>query len=341
MDLTTTYMGLKLKSPLVVGASAPLTESLDNIKRIEDAGGAAIVLYSLFQEQFPPEKFHLEHNLNCGRKNLAKAISCFPQEKFFHFGAEEYLNHIRQAKEMIEIPIIASLNGCDLGGWVHYSKQLEQAGADAIELNIYQVPTDFNQTGAEIEQNYLEILKAVKADVNIPVALKISPFFANMANTAKQFADAGADALVLFNRFYQPDIDLEKLQVTPHLLLSQPQAMRLPLRWIAILYGRINTDFAATSGISHGTDVIKMMMVGAKVTMIVSALLYHGIQYLMNIETEIRDWLEEHEYESIQQIQGIISQLNYPEQSAFERAQYIRTLQTYSPTWAKNIPVKV
>lgn len=341
MDLSTTYMGLKLRTPLVVGASAPLTEDLDNIKRIEDAGGAAIVLHSFFEEQLQRERLELEHHLNYGTDSFAEALTYFPEPDVFHIGAEEYLNHIRKAKEITDIPIIASLNGYDLGGWVHYSKQVEQAGADAIELNIYNVPTNFEQSGAELEQSYVEILKAVKADVKIPVALKISPFFTNMANMAKQFADNGADALVLFNRFYQPDIDLEQLEVTPHVLLSTPQAMRLPLRWIAILSGRIKTDFAATSGIHHGEDVIKMMMVGANVTMLVSVLLRYGIQYLQNLEGEIEDWMENHEYHSIQQMQGSMSQINCPDESAFERSQYMRAIQTYHPAWAKNIPIKL
>lgn len=341
MDLTTTYMGLPLKSPLVVGASTPLTENIDNIKRIEDAEGAAVVLHSFFEEQLQRERLELEHHLDYGTNSFAEALSYFPEPEVFHIGAEEYLNHIRQAKEMTDIPIIASLNGYDLGGWVHYSKQVEQAGADAIELNIYNVPTNFNQSGIEIEQSYLDILKAVKADVNIPIALKISPFFSNMANMAKQFADNGADALVLFNRFYQPDIDLEQLEVTPNILLSTPQAMRLPLRWIAILYGRINTDFAATSGIYTGEDVIKMMMVGANVTMIVSALLRHGISYLVDLRSKVVKWMEDHEYQSIKQMQGSMSQINCPDESAFERVQYMRGLQTYQPVWAKNIPLKM
>jgi dihydroorotate dehydrogenase (fumarate) len=333
-------MGLKLKSPLVVGASAPLTESLDNIKRIEDADGAAVVLHSFFEEQLQRERLELEHHLDYGTHSFAEALTYFPEPEIFHIGAEEYLNHIRKAKEITEIPIIASLNGYDLGGWVHYSKQVEQAGADAIELNIYNVPTNFEQSGAEIEQSYLDILKAVKADVSIPVALKLSPFFSNMANMAQQFADNGADALVLFNRFYQPDIDLEQLEVKPHVLLSTPQAMRLPLRWIAILYGRINADFAATSGIHTAEDVIKMMMAGANVTMIVSALLRHGISYLMNLTNGVVEWMEENEYESIRQMQGSMSQINCPDESAFERAQYMRALQTYQPVWAKNLPLK-
>lgn len=333
MDLTTTYLGLKLKSPLVIGACAPLTEKIDNIKKIEDAGGAAIVLHSLFEEQLQREKLELEHHLNYGTESFAEALTYFPQTEIFHLGAQEYLNHIQKAKKATNIPIIASLNGYDLGGWVHYAKQIEQAGADAIELNIYNVPTNFDQTSTEIEQNYIEILKAVKADVNIPLALKISPYFSNMANMAKQFVEAGADALVLFNRFYQPDIDLKELEVTPNVLLSTPQAMRLPLRWIAILYGRIQTDFAATSGITHGQDVIKMMMVGANVTMIVSALLRHGIEYLTKIETEIKHWMEENEYISIEQMRGSMSQQNCPDESAFERANYLQAIQSYQPIW--------
>lgn len=333
MDLTTTYMGLKLKSPLVVGAAAPLTEDLDNIKRIEDAGGSAVVLHSFYEEQLQKERLELHHHLTHGTESFAEALTYFPEPDVFHIGAEEYLNHIRKAKETTDIPIIASLNGYDLGGWVHYSKQMQEAGADAIELTVYEVPTDMNISGAEVEQNYLDILKAVKADVSIPVGIKVSPFFSNMANMAKRLVDEGADALVLFNRFYQPDIDLEELEVTPRVLLSTPQAMRLPMRWIAILYGRIDTDFAATSGIHHGKDVIKMLMVGAKATMMVSTLLRHGIEYIGEVEKELKQWMEENEYESVKQMQGSMSQLHCPNESAFERAQYIRAIQTYHPIW--------
>lgn len=339
MDLTTTYMGLPLKSPLVVGASAPLTEDIDNIKRIEDAGGAGVVLHSFFEEQLQKERLELHHHLTHGTNSFAEALSYFPEPEIFHIGEEEYLNHIRKAKESTNIPIIASLNGYDLGGWIHYSRQIEQAGADAIELNIYYVPTDMNISSAQIEQNYIDIVKAVKADVKIPIAIKISPFFSNMANMAKRLTDAGADALNLFNRFYQPDIDLKQLEVIPHLLLSSPEAIRLPMRWIGILYGRIETDFGATSGIHHGQDVIKMMMVGANVTMIVSSLLRHGIPHIQNIEQEIRQWMEENEYESIKQMRGSMSQLHCPDESAFERAQYLKAIQTYHPVWQKTTSV--
>lgn len=317
-------MGLQLKSPLVVGASAPLSENLDNIKRIQDAEGAAIVLHSFFQEQLQKEKLDLANNLN-------------KTTDVFHVGEEEYLNHIRKAKEVTGIPIIASINVSDLGDWAYYSKKMEQAGADAIELNIYNVPTNFEQSSAQLEQNYIDIVKTIKANVSIPIALKISPFFSNMAYIAKQFADHGADALVLFNRFYQPDIDLEKLAVSPNLLLSTSQDMRLPLRWIAILYGRIDSDFAATSGIKKAEDVIKMIMVGANVTMIVGALLRYGISYLVDLRSEIVEWMEKHDYQSIKEIQGSISQINCSGDSAFERVQYIKALQTYHPIWSKNI----
>ncbi|MCA1992796.1 MAG: dihydroorotate dehydrogenase-like protein [Coleofasciculus sp. S288] len=331
MDLTTTYMGLTLRSPLIVGAAAPLTEDIDNIKRMEDAGAAAVVLHSLFEEQLRQERLELHHHLEYGTESFPEALTYFPEPEIFHVGSEEYLNHIRKAKEIVNIPIIASLNGSTLGGWTHYAKEIEQAGADALELNIYYVPTDMNITGEQVEQNYIDILRAVKSEVNIPVAIKLSPFFSNMANMAKQLTDAGANALVLFNRFYQPDVDLEALEVKPNVLLSTPQAMRLPMRWIAILYGRLSVDFAATSGIHKGQDVLKMLMVGANVTEIVSVLLRHGIGHLRDIEQEIVHWMEENEYESVMQMRGSMSQINCPDESAFERAQYMKAIQTYKP----------
>jgi dihydroorotate dehydrogenase (fumarate) len=331
MDLTTTYLGLKLRSPLVVGAAASLTEDIDNIKRMEDVGAAAVVLHSLFEEQLRQEQFELHHHLEYGTESFAEALTYFPEPEIFHVGPEEYLNHIRKAKEMVGIPIIASLNGSTLGGWTEYARQIEQAGADALELNIYYVPTDMDLTGAQVEQNYLDILRAVKAAVTIPVAIKLSPYFSNMANMAKQLSEAGADGLVLFNRFYQPDIDIEALEVQPNVLLSTPQAMRLPMRWIAILYGRIPVDLAATSGIHKANDVLKMLMAGANMTMLVSALLRHGIEHLETVEREMRHWMEEHEYESVKQMQGSMSQINCPDETAFERAQYMKAVQTYQP----------
>jgi dihydroorotate dehydrogenase (fumarate) len=331
MDLTTTYLGLKLRSPLVVGAAASLTEDIDNLKRMEDCGAAAVVLHSLFEEQLRQEQFELHHHLEYGTESFAEALTYFPEPEIFHVGPEEYLNHIRKAKEIVNIPIIASLNGSTLGGWTEYARQIEQAGADAVELNIYYVPTDMDLTGAQVEQNYLDILHAVKAAVTIPVAIKLSPYFSNMANMAKQLTEAGADGLVLFNRFYQPDIDIEALEVQPNVLLSTPQAMRLPMRWIAILYGRIPVDLAATSGIHKANDVLKMLMAGANITMLVSALLRHGIEHLETVEREMLHWMEEHEYESVKQMQGSMSQINCPDETAFERAQYMKAVQTYRP----------
>jgi dihydroorotate dehydrogenase (fumarate) len=331
MDLTTTYLGLNFKSPLVVGAAAPLSEDLDHIKTMEDYGAAGIVLHSLFEEQIKQERLALHHHTEYGTYSFAEALTYFPEPEIFHVGANAYLYHIQKAKESVDIPIIASLNGDSIGGWTDYAKNIEQAGADAIELNVYEIPTDMNKSGAEIEQIYIDLLHAIKDAVNIPVAIKLSPYFSNMANMAKRLTDAGADGLVLFNRFYQPDIDIDELEVTSNVLLSSPHDLRLPMRWIAILYGRLNVDFAATSGINKGQDVLKMMMAGANVTLIVSALLRHGVHHLREMEQEILHWMEEHEYESIKQMQGSMSQINCPDESAFERVQYMKALQTFHP----------
>ncbi|MEC4815970.1 MAG: dihydroorotate dehydrogenase-like protein [Scytonema sp. PMC 1069.18] len=331
MDLTTTYMGLELRSPLVVGAAAPLSEDIDNIKKIEDAGAAAVVLHSLFEEQIRQDSLDLHHHMEYGTYSYAEALTYFPEPEIFHVGPSIYLNHIRRAKEMVKIPIIASLNGSTLGGWIDYARQIEQAGADALEVNLYSIPTDLDTTGVEIEQQYLDVVQAVRTAVSIPLAVKLSPYFTNLANMAKKFMLEGVNALVLFNRFYQPDIDIEKLEVHPNVLLSTPQDMRLPMRWIAILYGRVNLDLAATGGVQRGTDVVRMMMAGAKVTMLVSSLLRHGIEHLQDIERELRQWMVENEYVSIRQMQGSMSQLNCPNPSEFERAQYMKSIQTYKP----------
>lgn len=331
MDLTTTYLGLKLRSPLIVGAAAQLSENIDNIKRMEDAGAAAVILHSVFEEQIIQEQYELHHHLEYGTHSFAEALTYFPEPDIFHTGPEEYLKQIRQAKEMVKIPIIASLNGSTLGGWTDYARQIEQAGADALELNIYYVPTDFDLTASQVEANYIEILRSVKSAVTIPVTIKLSPYFSNMANMAKQLTEAGANGLVLFNRFYQPDINIEALEVEPNVLLSTPQAMRLPMRWIAILYGRLNVDLAATSGIHKPQDVLKMLMAGANVTLLVSVLLRHGIEHIKVIEEGVRQWMEEYEYESVKQMQGSMSQINCPDESAFERAQYMKAIQSYQP----------
>ncbi|ERT05773.1 dihydroorotate dehydrogenase family protein [Lyngbya aestuarii BL J] len=331
MDITTTYLGLNLRSPLVPSAAAPLSEDIDNIKRLEDAGAGAVGLHSLFEEQLLREKFELQHHLEYGTESFAEALTYFPEPDEFHVGPELYLEHIRQAKQAVQIPIIASLNGFSAGGWVEYAKLIQDAGADAIELNIYYVPTDFNMSGAQVEQNYIDTLREVKAEVSIPVTVKLSPFFSNMANMAKQLDEAGADGLVLFNRFLQPDINPEELEVEPGSILSNAQALRLPMRWIAILYGRINADLASTSGVQRGRDAIKLLMAGAKVTHVCSALLRHGIPYLQTMEIEIKSWMEEKEYESVKQMQGSMSQLHCEDKSAYERAQYMKAITSYRP----------
>jgi dihydroorotate dehydrogenase (fumarate) len=328
MNLNTTYLGLKLRTPLVAAAS-PLSEEIDNIKRMEDAGASAIVLYSLFEEQLRQDRAELAHHLEQGTESFAEALTYFPEPESFHLGPEEYLQHIARAKKATRIPIIASLNCSSTGAWTSYAKQIEQTGADALELNIYYIPTDLDLPGAKVEQTYLDILKAVKSQVTIPVAVKLSPFFSNFANMAKRLDTAGADGLVLFNRFYQPDIDLETLEVKPNILLSTPMAMRPPLRWIAILYLRLNASLAATSGLHRATDVLKMLMAGADVTMLCSVLIRHGVQQIGVIEREMVAWLEEHEYESVVQLQGSLSQKNCADPALFERAQYMRALSSY------------
>ncbi len=329
MDLTTNYLGLKLRSPLVVSAS-PLSEDIDNIKRMEDAGAAAVVLYSLFEEQLRQDRLEMHQNLQQGTESFAESLTYFPEPDEFKLGPEEYLKHIAAAKKATRLPVIASLNGSSVGGWTDYAKQIQQAGADALELNIYYIPTDMNLTGTEVEMTYLDILKSVKANVSIPVAVKLSPFFSNFANMAKRLDQAGANGLVLFNRFYQPDIELESLEVKPNILLSTPMAMRLPLRWIALLHGRVNASLAATSGIHRASDALKMLMVGADVTMLCSSLLRHGIPQITAIERELTAWLTEHEYESVSQLKGSLSQKKCPEPAAFERAQYMKALTGYT-----------
>jgi dihydroorotate dehydrogenase (fumarate) len=327
VDLTTKYLGLKLRTPLVPSAS-PLSQDIDGIRRLEDAGASAVVLYSLFEEQLRQESLELDHHLTAGTDSFAESLSFFPQAGEFRLGPEGYLNHIRKAKEAVSIPIIASLNGATVGGWTDYAKQIQQAGADALECNIYSIPTAMEVPGSEIEQSYVEILKAVKAVVTIPVAVKLSPFFSSMANMATQLDQAGADALVLFNRFYQPDIDIDELEIKPNVLLSTPQALRLPLTWIGVLFGRIKASLAATSGVHGPEDVIKLLMVGADVTMLCSTLLRNGISHLRYIELGLAEWMNKHEYESLEQMKGSMSQLRCPDPSAFERAQYMRAVKS-------------
>jgi dihydroorotate dehydrogenase (fumarate) len=328
MDLSTSYLGLKLRTPLVPAAS-PLSEDLDSIKHMEDAGAPAVILYSLFEEQLRQDSVELAHHLEHGTYSFPEALTYFPEPSEFRLGPEEYLKHISNAKAAVNIPIIASLNGSSVGGWTDYGKAMQQAGADALELNIYYIPTDLNVTSAQVEQNYLDILKAVKSAVTIPVAVKLSPFFTNFANMAKRLDDAGANSLVLFNRFYQPDIDLESLEVKPNILLSTPMAMRVPLRWIALLYGKLRANLAATSGIHRASDVLKMLMAGADVTLLCSTLIRHGVRQIGVIERDLVAWMEEHEYESVAQLKGSLSQKNCADPSAFERAQYMKAISRF------------
>lgn len=333
IDLTTQYLGLTLKSPLVVGASAPLSEDIDHLKQAEDAGAAAVVLHSLFEEQIRQDQLKMHHDQERGTESFPEALTYFPQPPVFHVGPEAYLHHIRQAKEQLQIPVIASLNGATLGGWIDYARQIQQAGADALELNIYFLPTNLELSGQTVEQQYVDILDAVRAAVTIPLAVKLSPFLSNTANMAHRLMTTGADGLVLFNRFYQPDIRIEDLEVYPHVMLSTAADMRLPLRWIAILYGRIRGDLAASSGIHSATDVVRMVMAGASITQMVSALLRHGLSHLQRVELDLRHWMEDNSYGSIKEMQGIMSQIKCPNPSEFERVHYMQALHTYHPDW--------
>jgi dihydroorotate dehydrogenase (fumarate) len=327
MNLKTNYLGLALRTPLVPSAS-PLSERLDNIKRMEDAGAAAVVMHSLFEEHLSFERHQYPHHLSEETGGYAEALAYSPEMHQLAVGPESYLDEIVAAKAAVSIPIIASLNGSTIGGWTDYARRIEEAGADALELNIYWIPTDPEVTGADVETRYLEIVSQVKRVVSIPVAVKMSPFFSNFANLAKQLVEKGANGLVLFNRFYQPDIDLESLDINPNVHLSSQIEMRLPLRWIALLYGRLKANLAATSGIHNGRDAVKMVMAGADVTMLCSALIRRGIPYITLVERELAEWLERHEYDSVEQLKGSLSQLKCPTPEAFERAQYVRGIAT-------------
>ncbi len=325
MDLTTRYLGLNLRTPLVPSAS-PLSNEIDGIKRMEDAGASAVVLHSLFEEQVKGELEEVQARMMYGTESYPEALTYFPKPAEFITGPEEYLSKIRKAKESVQIPIIASLNGTALGGWVDYAKQIEQAGADALELNVYFIPTEMDRTSVEIEQDYIDIVKAVQSVIHLPLALKLSPFFSNMTHMARRLDQTGVNGLVLFNRFYQPDIDLEALEVKTRVNLSTAQDMLLPLRWIAILYGRVKADLAATGGIHTAQDAVKILMAGADIVMLCSVLMKKGLESIRKIETEMADWLSEHDYQSVRQLQGSMSQRNCPDPAAFERAQYMKTI---------------
>ncbi len=328
IDLSTRYLGLDLKHPLVPSAS-PLSQSLDGICRMEDAGASAVVMYSLFEEQITRDSLSLEHYLSYGTESFAEALSYFPEPDEFNVGPDGYLDLIRSAKEATDIPIIGSLNGASPGGWTRYAKLIEEAGADALELNIYHVATDPGMTGEDVERLYFDVLRDVREMVAIPLSVKLSPYFSSMANMAVRLARSGADGLVLFNRFYQPDFDLEALEVGPHLVLSNSDELRLPLRWVAILFGRVQADFAITSGVHGHIDVLKGLMAGANVTMLASELLRNGVWRISDILEDLQSWMAEHEYSSVQQMRGSMSQQNVADAGAFERANYMRTLQSF------------
>jgi dihydroorotate dehydrogenase (fumarate) len=334
MDLSTTYMGLKLKNPLVPSAS-PLSYQIDTIKKLEDAGAAAIVLYSVFEEQILFETSKISHFLVRGAESFAEAVTYFPHEENYKTGPEEYLEHIQKAKKAVSIPIMASINCVSLGGWTDYAKKIQQAGADGLELNVYFIPTDITLNSEKIEKIYLEVAHEVKKAISIPVAVKLSPYFTNMARMIKDLDNIGINGLVLFNRFYQPDLDLEELAVEPGVELSTSGDLRLPLRWIAIMYGKIRASMAGTSGVHTPQDAIKLLMAGADVANMCAALLKHGPFYLPKMLQGIKDYMKKKEYDSVSQLKGILSQKSVPEPAAFERANYMKALTGYSPspTW--------
>ncbi len=328
VDLSTTYLGLQLKNPLVASAS-PLSKKVDSVRQLEDAGVGAVVMYSLFEEQIVHESLELDYYLNHGTYQFAEALTYFPEMESYNIGPEGYLEQIAKLKKTVSIPIIGSLNGISTGGWVDYGKKIQEAGADALELNIYYIPTDVETTSQELEQRYVDLVTDVRKQVHIPLAVKLSPYFTALPNFAQRLVTAGADGLVLFNRFYQPDLDIEFLEVTPDLVLSESAEMRLPLRWIAILYGRIQADMALTTGVHTAEDVVKAMMAGAKVAMTASALIHNGPAYAGEVLSNLQSWMETYEYESIQQMIGSMSQQAVAEPAAFERANYMRALNSF------------
>jgi dihydroorotate dehydrogenase (fumarate) len=329
IDLSTKYLGLALKNPLVVSAS-PLSQEIDNLRRMEEAGAAAVVMHSLFEEQITQESRELDAQLSHGTESFAESLTYFPDLSSYNLGPEAYLKHIANARKAVSIPVIGSLNGVSTGGWVKHAKRIEDAGAHALELNIYFIPTDPEQTGAQVEQVYEDLVRDVVAAVSIPVAVKIGPAFSAMAGFARRLERAGAAGLVLFNRFYQPDFDLENLEVVPSLTLSDPSELLLRLRWVAILFPHLRADLAVTGGVHSAEGVLKAMMAGARVAMMTSALLKHGIGHLATVRTDLLHWMEEHEYSSIREMQGSMSQRSVADPAAFERANYLKVLGSYS-----------
>jgi len=328
-DLRTRYLGLELANPVVPSAST-LSSRIDTLKRLQDAGAAAVVMQSLFEEQIEHEEIEIDRMLEAGAHSFPEAITYVPELEDYNIGPDAYLRHLEQTKEELEIPVIGSLNGASKGGWVRHAKLIRDAGADALELNIYYVAADPNLTSAEVEQRYIDLVAAVRSSVEIPLAVKVGPFFSSMANMARRLVEAGADGLVLFNRFLQPDIDLETLGVDPTLHLSTSEELRLPLRWIAILRGRVDASLAATTGVHTWEDAMKLILAGADVTMMASALFKHGPEHVGTVVDGIRTWLDEHEYASVEQAKGSVSQAACPDPVAFERSNYMRALVNFT-----------
>ncbi len=327
-DLKTTYLGLELKNP-VVAAASPLSKKVDIVKRLEDAGVGAVVMYSLFEEQIIHQSLELDYYLSRHTESYAESLTYFPDLENYNMGPEIYLEQIQKLKRSVDIPIIGSLNGISSGGWIDYAKKIEEAGADALELNIYFVPTDTDVNGQELEDTYATLTANIKNHLNIPLSVKMNPFFTSIPYVAGKLVQAGADGLIMFNRFLQPDIDLENMIITPNLVLSTSAELRLPLRWIAILYGRIQADLALTSGVHSSEDMIKALMAGAKVTMLASHFLKNGIDSATELIIGLNTWMETNEYESVNQMIGSMSQKSVAEPAAYERANYMKALTSF------------
>ncbi|UCH59666.1 MAG: dihydroorotate dehydrogenase-like protein [Anaerolineales bacterium] len=328
VDISTTYLGMHLKNPLVASAS-PLSKNLDTVVDLEKVGISAVVMYSLFEEQIIQESLKLDSDLSRGTYSYAEALDYLPDYGMYSIGPESYIDQLRKIKRTLSIPVIGSLNGISTGGWIDYAQKIEQAGADALELNLYDLATDVNLTSNQLEERHINLVRDIRQKVNIPLAVKLSPFYTALPQFASRLVEAGANGLVLFNRFYQPDFDLEELEVVPNLVLSDSNELRLPLRWIAILYGRVQADFALTSGVHSGNGTLKAMMAGASVAMLASELLKNGIGRIPEILAEIETWMVEHEYESIDQMKGSMSQKSVADPAAFERANYMKVLSSY------------
>lgn len=329
IDITTSYLGLRLKSPLVASAS-PICESVDNIRHLEDLGVAAVVLPSLFEEQLALESQALNSDLSRGELSYGESLTYFPEMTTYNLGPDGYLELIRRAKAAVSIPVIASLNGTSVSGWIEYARKMESAGADAIELNLYSLVADPGRTSVQEEKGRCELVRQIKQSVGIPVAVKLSQFYSALANMAGQLDKAGADALVLFNRFYQPDFDIEELEVVPSLVLSNSYELLPRIHWVAIIYGHVKADLAVTGGVHTAEDVLKSMMAGARVAMMTSALLKHGLQHAAVVLRDLTAWMDEHEYESIEQMQGSMSRRSVPDPSSFERGNYMKVLSSYT-----------